>query len=145
VVLLSALSLNGRVQAKAVEEVQPGPGPEVPFVVPSLLRLPDMLAVLTKTILATADTAYPVAYFSDHNIHHRDIHQSWCRTSFRLPDRCGGQAWSTANFKYDFNLEPYVRSRHDVFQNIVFLAGRHSSECTSLSLFLHPFLLRVAV
>lgn len=105
-VMLGALHMNGRIPVEAVDEVQPGP--EAPFVVPALLQLPGMLAVISKTTLATGDVAYPIAYFSDHDIHPRYLHQSWCRTTHWFPNATGAQSWTIANYLFDFDLQPYA-------------------------------------
>lgn len=108
-VMLGALYMNGRIPVEAVNEVQPGP--EAPYVVPALLKLPGMLAVVSTTVLATGDVAYPIAYFSDHAIHPRYLHQSWCRTTHWFPNATGGQSWTIANYAFDFDLQPYAQKK----------------------------------
>jgi hypothetical protein len=108
-VLLGALSMNGRIPVEAVDEVQPGPA--VPFVVPALLHLPGMVAVVSKTALATGDIAYPIAYFSDQEIHPRSLQQSWCRTTHWFANAAGGQSWTIANYPFDYDLQPYLEAK----------------------------------
>jgi hypothetical protein len=108
-VLLGALGLNGREPAEVQVEVRPGP--EVPFVVPTLLSLPGMLAVVGRTTLATGDAAYPIAYFSDQEIAPVRLHQPWCRTTLWFQDAGGRAAWTIANHTWAFDLAPFLRDR----------------------------------
>ena len=105
-VLLGALDLHGREPLEVETEVRPGP--DVPFVVPALLSLLDMVAVVGKVSLATRDTAYPIAYFSTEEIESINLHQPWCRDELWFKDENGNPCWTTANEVFDFDLLPYV-------------------------------------
>ncbi len=104
--LLGALALHGREPTEARDPVLAGP--EVPFVVPRLLELPEMVAVVSQLPLETGDTAYPVAYFSTEEIPPQALHQPWLRQElwFKMPD--GKSAWLIANDPWDFELQPWI-------------------------------------
>jgi len=108
-VLLGALNLHGRDPIEVKDE-EVMPGPDVPFVVPNLLKLPGMVAVLLQLSLATGDTAFPIAYFSNKKIPPRMLHQPWCRQEYWYKTESGDTVWSTANDRYDFDLKPYFKS-----------------------------------
>jgi len=106
-VLQGALGLNSLVPLEAREQVQPGPA--VPFLIPALLRLPGMKAVVSRTTLATGHIAYPIAYFSDHEIDPARLCQTWCRDAHWFKDAEGNAGWLIATYPYDFELEPYFK------------------------------------
>lgn len=107
-VLLGAFSLNGR----DPEEVRAPviPGPEVPFVVPALLKLPGMVAVVSRLETVRGGVAYPVGYFSTEEIQPDQLHQFWLRQDFWFTQEDGTTAWLTANDRWDFDLGPWVES-----------------------------------
>lgn len=104
--LLGALDLRGRVPAESTDAVLAGP--DAPFVVPALLRLPGMVAVVSRLELATGDLAYPVAYFSRERIHPAALHQHWTRPELWFTDDEGTRAWTVSNHAWDFDLAPWI-------------------------------------
>ena len=107
-VLLGALALHGREPSEARDPLIPGP--EVPFVVPRLLELPGMVAVVSELPLATGDTAYPIAYFSDAEIPPRLLHQPWLQQDLWFEVAPGQSGWLIANDVWDFELAPWLAS-----------------------------------
>jgi len=107
--LLGAYELRRPAPIEAVENVQPGP--EVPFVVPRLLRLPGMIAVIGELEMETGDVAYPIAYFSDQKIRACDLHASWCRVEYWFKDEHSNSCWTISNSPWDFELRPYLEDR----------------------------------
>jgi hypothetical protein len=106
-VLLGACDLHGRPPSEVSEEVRPGP--PVPFVVPSLLALPGMVAVIGRLTFATGDVGYPIAYFADQPTRHEDLHQEWGRLDYWFPRGEGQDAgWLVSNYAWDFDLEPWI-------------------------------------
>jgi len=105
-VMLGAVALHGRVPVEVKEEVLPGP--DVPFVVPKLLELPNMVAVVSWVSLATGDTALPIAYFSTEEIPPVMLHQPWCRKDYWFKTETGDSGWSVANDLFDFDLKPFL-------------------------------------
>ncbi len=106
--LLGALGLRGREPLEAKDPVIPGP--EVPYVVPRLLRLPEMVAVVSSLPLATGDVAYPIAYFSTEEIGPERLHQPWLRQELWFKNAEGKSAWLIANDEWDFELGPWIES-----------------------------------
>ncbi len=107
-VLQGALALHQRTPREARAPVIPGP--EVPFVIPRLLKLPGMIAVVSRLPLDTGDTAYPISYFSTEDIPHTRLHQFWLKEEYWFNLDGGKSAWLIANDVWDFNLEPWIRS-----------------------------------
>jgi len=106
-VLLGALNLHGRKPIEVRDE-EVLPGPEIPFVVPNLLKLHGMIAVISQLTLATGDTAFPIAYFSKKKIPPAHLHQPWCRKEYWCKNEYGDEVWSSANDPYDFDLKTYI-------------------------------------
>jgi hypothetical protein len=104
--LLGALDLRGRVPAEATSTVLAGPG--APFVVPSLLELPGMVAVMHRVELATGDVGYPVGYFSLEDLDTADLHQFWTRQDLWFKTEDGDPAWTMKNYTWDFDLQPWI-------------------------------------
>jgi hypothetical protein len=107
-VLLGAVAFHGRTPSDARQAVTPGP--EVPFVVPRLLGLPGMVAVISSLKLATGDTAYPIAYFSESDIPHNRLHQFWLRQDYWFKTAEGRTGWIIANDTWDFELKNWIAS-----------------------------------
>ncbi|MBA3683670.1 MAG: hypothetical protein H0W72_00255 [Planctomycetes bacterium] len=105
-VLLGALSLRDRSPTEVIDDVVPGP--DVPFVVPRLLRLPGMVAVLAKRDLTSGDTAWMISYWSRETIAARSLHQPWLRQDMWIKHDDGPVTWKIANDEWDYDLRPYV-------------------------------------
>ena len=103
---LGALSLNGRKPIEVGGKVSPGP--DSPFVIPRLLRLPGMIAVLRQIDLEIGDRAWVVSYWSRENIPPVRLHQPWLRVDHWFKNERGKSAWTIANDTWDFELEPYL-------------------------------------
>jgi hypothetical protein len=106
-VLLGAVHVGDRVPDEVQGEVRPGP--EAPFVVPALLSRAGMRAVAGHVALATGDSAFPVAYFSDQPTRAIELHQPWLRTTYWF-EHNGRTGWTTKNDVFDFDLRPYVEA-----------------------------------
>jgi hypothetical protein len=107
-VLLGALCIDEQA-VPAQMLVESMPGPEVPFVVPRLLGLPNMIAMVGE-IAVRDGRAYPIAYFSDAPpVEPTELHQPWCRTALWFASG-GGDGWTVANDLWDFELDPYVQA-----------------------------------
>ena len=109
-VLLGALDLHGRTPSEAMAEVIPGP--DIPFVIPRLLKLPQMKAVISQVTLETGDTAHLVSYFSSEDIPFQLRHQHWLRQDIWFPNDSGGTSWMTMNDPWDFDIQPWIESGH---------------------------------
>jgi hypothetical protein len=104
-VLLGAVNLNGRVPSEVADAVLPGP--DVPFVVPNLLKLPGMVAVISELDLESGDRAYPISYWSPEEIPPDMLHQPWLRQEFWFDDGAA-QSWIIANDQWDFDLAKWI-------------------------------------
>lgn len=107
-VLLGALNLHGRSPDEVQAEVIPGP--EVPFVVPTLLELPGMRAVISRIELDQGDTVHLIAYYSLEEIPMQDMHQHWLEQDLWYAGEGGGTSWLTKNDPYDYELAPWIEN-----------------------------------
>jgi hypothetical protein len=105
-VLLGAMKVRAEGPVEATHNVRPGP--EVPFVVPGLLKLPGMIAVVGRVELETGDVAYPIAYFSDKKTRAIDLHATWLRVEYWFKDESGNSCWNISNDEWSFELEPFL-------------------------------------
>ena len=102
-VWLGALNIYGRVPAEVKRGL--GPGPEVPFVIPRLLSLPNMKAVIASCRLDAGDKAYIITYWSPDEVEERKLHQGWLRSTHWMKS-----GWTIHNDAWDFELKPYLES-----------------------------------
>lgn len=105
-VLLGAMQLNGREPAESKETVLAGP--DAPYVVPRLLNLPGMVAVIHRLELGTGDVAWPIAYFTEREIHPAALHQFWTRPEMWYENENGQKLWIYKNDTWDFELGPWI-------------------------------------
>lgn len=106
--VLGGLALLGRSPVEARAEVIPGP--EIPFVIARLLKLPGMRAVVSRLSLPAGDLAYVIAYFSREKLPQQRLHQHWLRQDLWYPNDSGGTSWVTMNDPHDFALGPWIES-----------------------------------
>lgn len=108
-VLLGALDLHGREPAEVGGEVIPGP--QIPFVVPRLLKLPGMCAVVYRLEpIANGDVVHAISYFSSDSLPDGELHQHWLRQDLWYPNDEGGTSWLTQNDRFDYALGPWLAS-----------------------------------
>jgi hypothetical protein len=79
-------------------------GPEVPYVIPRLLELPNMVCTVSAIQLKCGYTLYPLVYFSKELIQHEQLTAQWAGEFFN--------SYETRRENWDFELEPWVRSGH---------------------------------
>jgi hypothetical protein len=105
-VLLGAVSVNGL-------PPHAGPygansGPEVPYVIPEILKLPTMVAVLSSLPMANGYTAYPIAYFSEKPPAPGSLTAPWTKRQYNYKDASGGSCWTIKTDPWDFDLVPWA-------------------------------------
>jgi hypothetical protein len=101
-VLLGALTLGRPEPVEAWDPVKPGP--EVPFLIPALLKLPAMQAVIARVDLPNGDVAWPVSYWSTEELDPKTLHQPWLRDMWWFDLGDGKAGWSIATDPWDFEL-----------------------------------------
>ncbi len=85
------------------------PGPEVPWVVPRLLRLSMMRAVVA-TVPVGSHTGFPIAYFADPDPR-VDLINSWGRSYYETVDASGARGWNEVfedDADFDFDLRSWM-------------------------------------
>jgi hypothetical protein len=107
VTYLGALHLNGN----SPDGAAPGnsdeilPGPEVPFIVPRLLRNPAVRCVISSCAMDPF-TIYFMAYFAQPPLLGQELHQEWLRTTYWYSEG-GRNLWYSANDTWDFGDTKY--------------------------------------
>jgi hypothetical protein len=102
--LLGAVQLTAPVPPRDFD-VHPGPG--APFVVPRLLRQPEMTAVLAQLPME-GGVAYPIAYFAPKRPPAQSLTASWARTNHVYTTQLGVHGWRGAGEELDFDLARWL-------------------------------------
>ena len=83
-------------------------GPPMPFVIPRILDMPDMIAVISCLSMACGYKAYPIAYFTTTKPAPGTLTSTWRRTSYGWVDETGDPATSYPTDPWDFELGPWI-------------------------------------
>ena len=105
--LLGAVHIGERQPAQGTFDVYPGP--EVPFVIPRLLKRDGMIAVISSIPMHNGCTAYPIAYFSDTNVQPQILPAGWARTNHVYTSQTEQSGWNASEEVWDFNLHPWIK------------------------------------
>jgi hypothetical protein len=105
-VMVGAVHYQGLPPRGGTAEVHPGP--EVPYVIPRLLELPDMIAVISQVRMDPGYLAYPIAYFAEKRPAVEDLTAGWARTIYNYTTQLGEDAWRPPNDPWDFDLQPWL-------------------------------------
>ena len=108
-VLLGALNMNGKPPQGGPSEALVGP--EVPYVIPRILEMPEMMAVVSEVRMANDYIAYPIAYFSTESPPPGSLTQSWRESQYSFQTPAGTPAWTVKTDPWDFDLERWVEVR----------------------------------
>ncbi len=106
-VITGAVSLQGK-QPRGVRFSYSHPGPEVPYVVPTMLTLPGMVAVVRSMPMANGYLAYPLTYYSPEPPPRALLVPWWGRRIATTSQGPGGFGWGVTTDPWDFELRPYV-------------------------------------
>lgn len=104
--LRGAVHLHGRPPRAGADEVRPGP--EVPYVIPRILDLPDMLMVIGQLEMTDGYTAYPLAYFASRRPPLEQLTAGWARSMHTWRKTTGEGGWDLPNDPWDFELHPWL-------------------------------------
>ncbi|NJO18415.1 MAG: hypothetical protein HC877_22580 [Thioploca sp.] len=105
-----ALNLMGKEIHEVGEIDEILTGPEVPYVIPHLLELPEVKCVIYATKLL--EPQYPVyfmTYFANPKLSPSRSHQMWLRTDFWYRDEEGHTWWDIRNDTWDFELARWFK------------------------------------
>ena len=106
--LQGALSLNDQPPLGG-EIYQAHVGPEVPFMVPRLLAIPNMIAVISSIHMHNGYIAYPICYYSKHPLPRPGMMgMPWRRTSYDFVTASGRPGFCYPNDPWDFDLQPWI-------------------------------------
>ncbi|MEN3941792.1 hypothetical protein WJU23_10905 [Prosthecobacter sp. SYSU 5D2] len=85
-------------------------GPEVPYVIPRILRAPDMQMVISEIPLQCGYVAYILAYFSSAPRQPGQLSSPWLeKDEYDVADAQGNLRWQAANDAWDFDLESWIK------------------------------------
>lgn len=104
--LLGAVNLKGLPPDGGVFECRLGP--DVPYVIPRILRLPSMVAVVSRLPMRCGYWVYPVVYFSQEPPQGRLLTQSWARKEYRFVSEDGTAGWDEVDDALDYDLFPWL-------------------------------------
>jgi len=85
-------------------------GPEVPYVIPRLLKLPSVKAVLSSVKIGNQQ-GYVIAYFGNPPPQKVPRVNTWSANTYTFLDENGKYCWDSEPehpFDYDFDLEPWI-------------------------------------
>jgi hypothetical protein len=106
VLLRGAVAFNGR-PIRAGDAVV-HPGPEVPYVIPRLLEMDDMVMTIGELPMDPGYTAYPLAYFARRRPPTSELTSVWARPTFEYKNAAGEGGWNYANDPWEFDLMPWA-------------------------------------
>lgn len=109
-VLTGAMSLIPPVESTASLVT---PGPEVPFVVPRMLKAPNTAAVISKIKVGNHD-AYPIVYFAKAKPPPRPWFNTWGLPVYWFEHEEEGESWDRVFADYeevDFDLAPWIQQK----------------------------------
>lgn len=87
------------------------PGPGAPFVVPRILRHPDIRAVLSAISIGT-HTGYAITYFANRPLAECERFNTWGTDDYQLDLGEGDYGWNRSEptmEDYDFELAPWIQ------------------------------------
>lgn len=93
------------------------PGPEVPYVIPRLLLIPEVKCVISSIELFDGlATAYLMTYFAHPGIAPSRGHPMWLRDMFYYAEPGGGVRWDAPMDRWDFDIAKWLReSREKIY------------------------------
>jgi len=86
-------------------------GPPVPFVIPRILEMPEMLAVISCLTMSNGYKAYPIGYFTTKKPAPGTLTATWTRNSYAWVDETGDPAASYPTDPWDFELGPWIQRK----------------------------------
>lgn len=105
--LAGALSYAGA--APRAGDFEVSPGPEIPYVIPRILEMPQMFAVISKLVMENGYVAYPVAYFAEKRPPAGQLAGGWARTNFVYTAQSNRHPWHIPGDSWDFDLRPWLQ------------------------------------
>lgn len=84
-------------------------GPEVPYVIPRLLQLPQMVAVVAQVSMDQGYAVYLIAYFAKTRPPIEKLTADWPDNIFHYATASGEKLWRAANDSWDFDLQAWLK------------------------------------
>jgi hypothetical protein len=110
VALTGAVKLNSNIK-KAPFVCKPGP--EVPYVIPRLLKRPSVIAVISSVKIGDHQ-GYITTYFGDPPPQKIPRVNTWGSNTYIFLDEQGNRKWDSEpenQFDFDFDLEPWISNK----------------------------------
>jgi hypothetical protein len=105
-VIRGAVHFNGRKPVGG--DFDAHTGPEVPYVIPELIRKATMIAVISQASMPPGYTAYFISYFAERRPPVQELVAHWPRNIFLYTTALGEHQWRFDNLRWDFDLEPWL-------------------------------------
>jgi hypothetical protein len=100
-VIRCAIDLKGQQIQTCTKTIKLGPA--VPYVIPRLLELPDVVCVISEMKLEAGYIFYPIIYYSKGPIDSKELCPDWAESQW---------GWEYITDRWDFDLRPWVESGH---------------------------------
>jgi hypothetical protein len=104
--LLCGAVAYGNVPPETTFEVQPGP--DVPYVIPAILKVEFMSAVIGRVPMENGCVAYPIAYFGEKRLAPENLTAEWRRSIYSYTDSRREDRWRIPAEPWDFELERWL-------------------------------------
>lgn len=85
-------------------------GPEVPYVIPRILDLEDMIAVIGELEMEPGYRVYPITYFADPRPPIQELTADWPNKNFNWTTQMGERGWRYPVDPWDFDLAPWIET-----------------------------------
>ncbi|MFN0134934.1 MAG: hypothetical protein ACKVS9_02325 [Phycisphaerae bacterium] len=104
--LRGAVNFQGLRPQAGAGEVRPGP--EVPYVIPRILNMPEMVMVIGRVEMSPGYVAYPLAYFAKRRPPVQELTAEWARSIHSWRRTSGEVGWEVPSDVWDFELQPWI-------------------------------------
>jgi hypothetical protein len=109
ITIRGAVDLHGKKPPPRGDTQEANIGPDVPYVVPYLIRQPGVVAVIGELAMEPGYTAYPICYFGDPLPPPEKRIAHWGQTQFYYVKTNGEHGWRF-DHQWGFNLRRWLRA-----------------------------------
>ncbi len=104
--LLGALNFNGIPPRSGPFPCRPGP--DMPYIVPRILKRPGMAAVISRKEMNCGYIAYPIAYFCEAPVAGGTMTQGWARREYGFVTEDGRRGWDQKEETWEFRMTSWI-------------------------------------
>jgi hypothetical protein len=108
VLLVGAVNFNGLTPKGGI--FSGFPGPDAPYVIPQVLKMKEMIVVVSEIKMGCGYSVYPIGYFSKHPPQQKPHIQPWAQQEYFLT-LDGTSAVDVYHIDFDYELLPWLRKK----------------------------------